>query len=83
MTFFFKNFKISFIVSIEISILGETPENCQYDLIFYLMIHFRGVATYLMANAIYIASITVISTMLTYLVLGLFFAFVNLGLELI
>ena len=81
MTFFY--FKISFIVSIEISNLGETLENCQYDLIFYLMVHFRGVATYLMANTIYIASTAGIDTILTYLVLGLFFAFVNLGLELI
>ena len=81
MTFFY--FKISFIVSIEISNLGETLENCQYDLIFYLMIHFRGVATYLIANAVYIASIAIIDTILTYLVLGLFFAFINLGLELI
>ena len=81
MTFFY--FKISFIVSIEISILGETLENCQYDLIFYLMIHFRGVATYLMANAVYIAGIAITGTILTYLVLGWFFAFVNLGLELI
>ena len=81
MTFFY--FKISFIVSIEISILGKTLENCQYDLIFYLMIHFGGVATYLMANAVYIAGIAVTGTILTYLVLGLFFPFVNLGLELI
>ena len=81
MTFFY--FKISFIVSIEISNLGETFENCQYDLIFYLMIHFRGVATYLIANAVYIAGIAIIDTILTYLVLGLFFAFVNLELELI
>ena len=81
MTFFY--FKISFIVSIEISILGKTLENCRYDLIFYLMIHFRGVATYLMANTICIASTTGIGMILTFLVLGLFFAFVNLGLELI
>ena len=81
MTFFY--FKISFIVSIKISNLGETLENCQYDLIFYLMIHFRGVATYLIANAVYIVGIAIIDTILTYLVLGLFFAFVNLGLELI
>ena len=47
------------------------------------MIHFRGVATYLIANAVYIADIAIIDTILTYLVLGLFFAFVNLGLELI
>ena len=47
------------------------------------MIHFRGVATYLIANAVYIASIAIIDTILTYLVLGLFFTFVNLGLELI
>ena len=47
------------------------------------MIHFKGVATYLMANAIYIADIAIISTILTYLVLCLSFAFVNLGLELI
>ena len=47
------------------------------------MIHFRGVATYLIANAVYIAGIAIIDTILTYLVLGLFFAFVNLGLELI
>ena len=63
--------------------MGETLENCQYDLIFYLMIHFKGVATYLMANAVYIAGIVVIGTILTYLVLCLSFAFVNLGLELI
>ena len=81
MTFFY--FKISFIVSIEISNLGETLENCQYDLIFYLMVHFRGVATYLIANAVYITGIAIIDTILTYLVLGLFFTFVSLGLELI
>ena len=81
MTFFY--FKISFIVSIEISNLGETLENCQYDLIFYLMIHFKGVATYLIANAVYITVIAIIDRILTYLVLGLFFTFVNLGLELI
>ena len=80
---FFIYFKISFTVSIEISILGETLQNCQYNLIFYLMIHFKGVATYLMANGVYIAGIVVIGTILTYLVLCLSFAFVNLGLELI
>ena len=47
------------------------------------MIHFRGVATYLMANTTCITSTTGIGMILTYLVLGLFFAFVNLGLELI
>ena len=78
MTFFY--FKISFVVSIEISNLGETLENFQYDLIFYLMIHFRGIATYLIANAVYIAGIAIIDMILTYLVLGLFFAFVNLEL---
>ena len=40
-------------------------------------------ATYLMANGVYIAGIAVISTILTYLLLCLSFAFVNLGLELI
>ena len=47
------------------------------------MIHFKGVATYLTANGVYIAGIAVISTILTYLLLCLSFAFVNLGLELI
>ena len=42
---------------------------------------FRGVATYLIANAVYIVDIAIIDTILTYLVLGLFFAFINLGLE--
>ena len=34
-----------------------------------------------MVNAVYITGIVVTDTILTYLVLGLFFAFINLGLE--
>ena len=74
---FFIYFKISFIISIEISILDAIIKNCQYGLIFYLMIHFRGVATYLMANAMYIACIAVTGMILTYFVLGLSFGLLN------
>ena len=67
---FYFYFIISFIVLIETSILAETPKNCQYDLIFYLMINFRGIVTYLMVNTIYIASIAGTGPILTYLVLS-------------